>query len=56
MVQLVCTPEVGANIAHMFGVSAVFTSVAMFAIVRWRTPIRAAIKKGVATTRRRFVV
>ncbi|MFX1767963.1 hypothetical protein PWP93_36450 [Paraburkholderia sp. A1RI-2L] len=55
MVQLVCTPAVGANIARMFGISAVFASVVMFSIVRWRAPIRVAIKKGVATTRRRFV-
>ncbi|WP_434716390.1 hypothetical protein [Paraburkholderia sp. A3RO-2L] len=55
MVQLVCTPEVGANIARMFGISAIFTLLAMFSIVRWRAPIRAAIKTGVTTTRRRFV-
>lgn len=56
MAQMVCTPEVGANIARIFTISAVFTSAAMFAIVRWRAPIRTAIKKGVATTRRRLVV
>jgi hypothetical protein len=51
MHHLVCTPEVAANLALSFGISAVVAVVVVASVLRWRSNIKDAIEKGVARAR-----
>lgn len=54
MHQLVCRPEVGANLLQMYAVSGVFAIVVTASIVHWRVRIKQAIKRGVEHSKRHF--
>jgi hypothetical protein len=51
MHHLVCTPEVGENLALSFGVSAVAAVFIVGSMLRWRRNIKSTIEKGVARAR-----
>lgn len=54
MNQLVCTPDVGANLIQMFSISGAAAVTVTFAVLRGRRMIKTAILRGVARARSFF--